>query len=426
MKVVIIGAGLGGLLSGAYLSRKGYKVEIFERLPIIGGRFTNIDYKGFQLSTGALHMIPHGSTGPLGTLLKELEADVKIVRSDPLAMIRIPIMNETDYIAGYKDILFQEFRKKFSLINQVKLALLITSTRINPPKTGSMHDWCHNHLDEDWAYRLANSFCGWALSLTSKDVSAMEVFEIIENMYKYNGSGIPIGGCKGIIDSLINIIEKSGGIIHTNAQVTEIIVENNFVTGVMVNEKIELANLVISNIGHLETSQLYDSYISSLDDIYFSSIKNLLPSAGVKICLSSDRPLIGHSGILFTPYAKRINGINEVTQIDPNLAPPGKHLIMSHQCVKLDNLENIEAEIELGLADLQNIFVGHKYEILLIQSYSAKWPVNRSSSGTDISNVTPVKGLYIVGDGAKGKGGIEVEGIALGVKNTMNHILIHT
>jgi hypothetical protein len=32
--------------------------------------------------------------------------------------------------------------------------------------------------------------------------------------------------------------------------------------------------------------------------------------------------------------------------------------------------------------------------------------------------------LYVVGDGAKGKGGIEVEGIALGVKNCMQHILI--
>lgn len=420
MKAIIIGSGLGGLLSAAYLTRQGYDVSVFEKLPIIGGRFTNIDYKGFQLSTGALHMVPHGPTGPLGNLLKEISADVNIVRSDPLAMIRIPSSNKTlDYTNGYRDIHFNEFKNQFSVLNQVKLALLITSTRISPPKSGSMYDWCHNNLDDDWAYRLADSFCGWALSLKSKDVPAAEVFEIIENMYKCSGSGIPVGGCKSIIDSLVTIVQEQN--VHTCAEVTEIIVEKNKAIGVIANGKKYDANLVISDIGHVETSDLY-SCDTNLNNNYFESITNLKPSAGIKICLSSDVPLINHSGILFTPYTRRINGINEVTQVDPSLAPAGKHLIMSHQCVTWENLSNLDAEIELGLNDLEEIFAGYKYEVLLVQSYSGKWPVNRSSSGYDITNTTPINGLYIVGDSAKGKGGIEVDGIALGVKNTMNSI----
>jgi uncharacterized FAD-dependent dehydrogenase len=54
-----------------------------------------------------------------------------------------------------------------------------------------------------------------------------------------------------------------------------------------------------------------------------------------------------------------------------------------------------------------------------IGRYSANWPVNRISSGFDLGNLTPVKGLFVVGDGAKGKGGIEVEGVALGVRNML-------
>lgn len=83
MKAIIIGAGLGGLLSAAKLSGSGYEVEVFERLPIIGGRFTNIPYKGFQLTTGALHMIPHGPSGPLARLLEDVGADVEIIRKKP-------------------------------------------------------------------------------------------------------------------------------------------------------------------------------------------------------------------------------------------------------------------------------------------------------------------------------------------------------
>ena len=425
MKVLVIGAGLGGLLSAAWLSKAGHEVDVFERLPIAGGRFTNIEYKGFQLSTGALHMIPHGPTGPLGTLLKDIGADIKIIRADPMAVIRVPIENNaTDYVHGYQDIEFHDFRKRFSLINKIKLAILITTTRIFPPKKGSMAEWCSKHLNEDWTLRIADSFCGWALSLKAKDVPAAEVFEIIENMYRYSGSGIPLGGCKGVTDALIDVISSCGGKIHTSSEVSRIIIEDQKAVGIIADGKEYHGNIVISDIGHIETSRLYDTNTLIGDtEKYLSSIKALKPSAGVKICLSSKENLIGHAGVLLTPYARRVNGINEVTNIDPALAPSGKHLTMAHQCVEWEKLDRLEEEIDLGLKDLSEIFVGRDYEVLLIQSYSGEWPVNRSSSGTDLTNRTPIEGLYVVGDGAKGKGGIEVDGIALGVRNAMKDIL---
>lgn len=425
MKVLVIGAGLGGLLSAAWLSKAGHEVDVFERLPIAGGRFTNIEYKGFQLSTGALHMIPHGPTGPLGTLLKDIGADIKIIRADPMAVIRVPIENNaTDYVHGYQDIEFHDFRKRFSLINKIKLAILITTTRIFPPKKGSMAEWCSKHLNEDWTLRIADSFCGWALSLKAKDVPAAEVFEIIENMYRYSGSGIPLGGCKGVTDALIDVISSCGGKIHTSSEVSRIIIEDQKAVGIIADGKEYRGNIVISDIGHIETSRLYDTNTLIGDtEKYLSSIKALKPSAGVKICLSSKENLIGHAGVLLTPYARRVNGINEVTNIDPALAPSGKHLTMAHQCVEWEKLDRLEEEIDLGLKDLSEIFVGRDYEVLLVQSYSGEWPVNRSSSGTDLTNRTPIEGLYVVGDGAKGKGGIEVDGIALGVRNAMKDIL---
>ncbi|WP_367343444.1 phytoene desaturase family protein [Methanomethylovorans sp.] len=426
MRVLVIGSGLGGLLSAACLLRAGHEVDVFERLPITGGRFTNIEYKGFQLSTGALHMIPHGPTGPLGTLLRYLGSDVQIVRADPMATIRIPIEKDsTDYTHGFQDIDFHDFGKRFSLLNKIKLTILITTTRIFPPKKGSMADWCSKNLKDDWALRIADSFCGWALSLRAKDVPAAEVFEIIENMYRYSGSGIPLGGCKGVIDALIDVITSCGGKIHTSSEVSRIIIEDKKAVGILTDDgKEHRGDIVISDIGHIETSRLYDANMATEDmEKYLTSIKELKPSAGVKICLSSNEPLIGHAGVLLTPYARRINGINEVTNIDPSLAPPGKHLTMAHQCVEWENLDRLKDEIDLGLSDLAEIFAGKDYEVLLIQSYSGEWPVNRASSGTDPTNKTPFEGLYIVGDGAKGKGGIEVDGIALGVRNAIKDIL---
>jgi phytoene dehydrogenase-like protein len=424
VKAIIIGAGLGGLLSAARLSQAGYQVDVFERLPITGGRFTNLNYKGFQLSSGALHMLPHGPSGPLAQLLKEVKADVRIVRSDK-ATIRMPLkMSRPDYGKGFKDIYFNDFFTPLSHRDRMKIALLIVSTRKSRPTGSTVNAWIRTQFKDEWLVRFADSFCGWSLSLKSDSVPVEELFEIIENMYRFGGTGVPIGGCKGVIDALETVIASNGGRIYTKAEVSKILVEKGRAAGVVVGDKTYEANLVISNLGHAATACLCSEALSEKTySSYLKMLENLQPSAGIKICLAADEPLVGHSGVLLTPYAKRVNGINEVTHVDPKLAPPGKHLTISHQYVAPENVKNLEAEIELGLNDLREIFPGKKYEVLLIQSYHDDWPVNRAASGMDPGNETPIPELYVVGDGAKGKGGIEVEGVALGVAATMKKIL---
>ncbi|GFO95902.1 phytoene dehydrogenase-like oxidoreductase [groundwater metagenome] len=407
MKAVIIGAGLGGLLAGAKLCREGYVVEVFERLPFIGGRFANLDYRGFKLSTGALHMIPHGSRGPLAQMLREVGAQVNIIDSNPMAIIRKD---------DGENIEFHDFRNELSPTKRVKLGTILAySLKFKPKSDISFRDWVLKYFDDEFLLRLADSFCGWALSLKAKDVPAREMLEIIENMYLYKGSGVPQGGCGAVTGALADVIRSGGGKIHTKSCVDKIIIDGNRAKGVRANGKTVDSDLVISDIGHHETFRMHGCG----DEEYLKKIDRVMPSKGIKICLSADEPLIGHSGVYFTPYAQRINGINEVTQADPSLAPPGKHLVMSHQTVLSDNLEE---EIKLGLSDLKRFFPEKKYEVLMAQSYSGMWPVNRASSGSDTGNVTPVDDLYIVGDGARGKGGIEVEGVALGVRNVMREL----
>ncbi len=402
MKAVIIGAGLGGLLAGAKLVRAGYNVEIYERLPFTGGRFTNLEYKGFKLSTGALHMIPHGTHGPLARMLREVGADVAIHTSRPMAVIRTQ---------EGRDIIFHDFRKVLSSSERIKLVFLTVVSRTFKPKSDiSFRDWALKYFNNEFLLKLADSFCGWALSLRAEDVQAHEMLEVVDNMYRYHGPGIPIGGFGAVTGSLARIITSNGGKITANAQVDKILTDRGRAKGISVDGKEIEADIIISDIGHIETSRIYECR----DEEYFKKVNDVKPSRGIKICLSSDEQLINHSGILLTPYAERINGINEVTNADPSLAPPGKHLVMSHQAVHSDDLEH---EIDLGLLDLKKIFPDKKYEVLLIQSYSGGWPVNRAASGNEIGNRTPLENLYIVGDGAKGKGGIEVEGVALGVRN---------
>lgn len=411
MKALIVGGGLGGLLTAAHLVRAGHRVEIFERLPLIGGRFINLDYKGYKLTTGALHMIPHGNKGPLATMLRQVGADVDIVPSSPMGVLRIPGNGSS------RDIPFYDFSSPLSWTNKLKLTYLIFKSRLIKSVDGSFKEWFSPFISDLWLVKLADAFCGWALSMRSEDISADETLAIIENMRRYGGPGIPMGGCSAIIDALEQVILSGAGMIRTNCRVDRILTVDGRAVGVESGGETILGDVVISDIGHRETAQLYDHPATDTFMKYMTAMESARPSAGIKICLGAGRPLIGHSGILFTPYAERINGINEVTNVDPTLAPQGKHLIMSHQALQSDD---IQREIELGLKDLEAIFKGKEYEVLMVQCYRDGWPVNRAESGSCTSNTTPIRGLYIVGDGAKGKGGIEVEGVALGVQNTLS------
>ena len=75
----IAGGGLGGLLSAAKLAKNKQKLFLAEKLPFLGGRFTSFRYRGFEIPTGAVHMIPHSRKGPLGKiLLEELNLPLEI------------------------------------------------------------------------------------------------------------------------------------------------------------------------------------------------------------------------------------------------------------------------------------------------------------------------------------------------------------
>src|ERR1700693_999485 len=69
---IVIGAGLGGLLSAAQLLQREMRVVVLERLPHCGGRFTAKTFQGVQVSTGAVHMAPFGSSGVLAGMLRRL------------------------------------------------------------------------------------------------------------------------------------------------------------------------------------------------------------------------------------------------------------------------------------------------------------------------------------------------------------------
>ena len=409
MRVVTIGAGLGGLLTSAFLAKAGHEVVVLEKASFIGGRFTNLRYKGFQLSTGALHMVPHGEDGPLAHLLKLLNANVKIVNSNPKGKFFID-GTLYHYREGWKYLSFKEKARAMKLLAEIK------ANRLPKGEDARMNawEWLTDKIGEnEFAYLFIKSFLGWAVSLTPEEVPAIELAKEIKATLKWGGPGLIKGGCKAVTDELARIVRENGGEIITRKKVVEAEEGKVFTAD---GEEYSY-DILISNIGIKETVELFGR--DNFDREYIKKLDSLKPAEGIKINIAlKGKPRIGNT-VVFTLDTKRINGYNEPSALSPELAKEGYTLIMAHQALRS---RNIKKEQRLGVEDLYYLFpeLDKNGEILLIQTYLDGNPVNRIASGQHLD--FPMENVYIVGDANKGEGGIEVEGIALGVMKVLQEL----
>lgn len=63
-RVVIVGAGPGGLAAALLLARAGLQVKLIERLPHVGGRTSSLGGAGFRFDLGPTFFLVGGGTHP--------------------------------------------------------------------------------------------------------------------------------------------------------------------------------------------------------------------------------------------------------------------------------------------------------------------------------------------------------------------------
>ncbi len=87
--VVIIGAGIGGLICGCGLAKYGYQVVMLEQHSMVGGCCTSFRRGGFHFDAGAHLLSGCGSGGALYRILKNLEAKTDLIKVNDYERINI-------------------------------------------------------------------------------------------------------------------------------------------------------------------------------------------------------------------------------------------------------------------------------------------------------------------------------------------------
>jgi phytoene desaturase len=83
-RVVIVGAGPGGLAGAMLLAHAGFDVTVLERLPFVGGRTSTLEGRGFRFDLGpTFFLYPRVLESIFESVGRDLHAEVELVRLDP-------------------------------------------------------------------------------------------------------------------------------------------------------------------------------------------------------------------------------------------------------------------------------------------------------------------------------------------------------
>lgn len=415
---LVIGGGLGGLLAAASACRSGQSVLVVERLPYLGGRFTTVPQEGSEVTTGALHLVPHGSGGVLARLLSDLGVGFRGVRSD----VFVSFFFEGQSFVSRN---FLQVARRFNWQARLDFVRIVRRllTRTTEGDGGNFQELLDHSTNDPQLSRLFERFIEFAISVKADEISCQDVRDIFYNIIRYGLPEAPVGGCKAIIDDLADYIRRHGGTVRRFTEAVQLLYDARAkrVVGARVRgrdsgiEEEIYAHQVISDVGPRVTAKL----LGGDDPGRLVMREPPAVARGLKLHILSDKSLIRHNGIMFCLDTRRISGIVQVSNAVPGVVSDGLYMLDTFQVLQSDD---ISEERRVAIDDLRYVFgsdYDHHCRVLGSSAFRGSWPVNHVTQGHDNYSQTPIPGLVMVGDAYKPAGDIMVEGVAGSVKKVM-------
>jgi phytoene desaturase len=271
-KVIIIGAGPGGLASAVLLAARGLQVEIIERLPIIGGRTSSITAEGYTFDLGpTFFLYPRVLEEIFRSAGTSLRAEVEMARLDPQYRIQFGAGGKLDCTSdmaamekqiaalspkdapGFRRFL-DENRKKLALMEPclesaflgwqdlVQARLLKMLPMLRPHQ--SVDTYLKRFFTDE---RVRLAFCFQSKYLGMSPFRCPSLFSILSFLEYEYGVFHPIGGCSAITAALARVAKRLGVEIRLDEPVEEILFAGRRATGVRTRKSTHHAHAIVLN-----------------------------------------------------------------------------------------------------------------------------------------------------------------------------------
>ena len=366
MKVVVIGAGFGGLATAALMAKEGHKVTLLEKNNYLGGRAKVTKAGGFTFDMGpSWYMMPDLFDRYFNLLNKKTSDYYQLVKLNPsyevfgndksllmgdylLTKKNFSLISQKD-AARLKAYLQNgqqkyKFAKKYYLFNNYRnftklpfssLPYLLAS---NPLQS---YDSFVNKYFQDELIRRTMKFMTVFLGGSPKSISSL--YSLLGYADINLGIWYPLGGFGSIVKAFEKLNKEYGVNIKTNHPVDEIIIKNSKVVGVKSKNNTVLADIVISNADYKFTEQKLIKKINdrSYSKKYWDKI-SMSPSA-ILIFIGLNKKLakLKHHSLFFDANwqehfdsikTKRVIEnplfyVSTPSKTDPSVSPKGKENI---------------------------------------------------------------------------------------------------
>lgn len=368
--VVVIGSGIGGLVTATQLAAKGAKVLVLERYLIPGGSGGYFEREGYRFDVGASMIFGFGDQGTTNLLTRALDAvDMKIETiADPVQIHyhlpdELELKVHRDYEAFLQELIalfpheeegirsfYGECWDVFNCLNSMELLSLeeprylmrvffqkplscLGLARYLPVNAG---DVARKYISDPNLLKFIDMECYcWSVVPAAKTpmINAGMVF----SDRHYGGINYPKGGVGQIAQKLADGLTKAGGEIKYKARVTNILIENGKAVGVKLANGTEYrAPRIVSNatrwdtFGKLLPSEYTPNKEKRWRERYKKSPSFLSLHLGLDSSVLPEGTECHH--ILLENWDKMENSEGTIfvsipTLLDPSLAPEGHHII---------------------------------------------------------------------------------------------------
>jgi len=258
--VIVVGAGLGGVVCGALLAKWGCKTLLLDKNNRPGGKQMGFSVNGFKFEMWPTYGIPI-EIGPFLDAFKALgiESKLDVIPKTNALMYRRPNGKWiTSVTGGHQETdptenMFNSWNLK-PKEREVALRVLSEAALLTPEQLEALDDVSV----KEWVAQrgeipkpLFGFFAVHANLMATGlyELVAMSEISRIMQIFGSSTTGFPRGGYSRVIEDIVDVFKANGGELKLRTRVEKIIVEHGRVTGVATKDRVYKSRIVVSNAG---------------------------------------------------------------------------------------------------------------------------------------------------------------------------------